>query len=288
MKIRFNCIFIFLCALYTVGSAQGVFRTADSLFEKKDYRNAVIEYERVVYIYNDHIIRNQSIYKKAVCYKLLGEYEKACRQLLRISFFGTTDSAQFLFHNETAVCSFLAGRFEDTRSQLLQIRQYTKDTFQLKKIYLLEALNFNELEEYSSAKESFSKYFETNFKKTESDSLKLLFAEYFSKSGLPKFKSLKTAAILEYFPGLGLFYAGYPLLGTFNFILSAACLGAGVYEIYYGYYFTGYFVGAAMLSKFYFGGRSLTVQKIIARNFQEKRKFNDKIRNTIYSLKPDK
>jgi hypothetical protein len=286
MITRYFCTFIFLCALFTVSSAQSIFRIADSLFTKGDYRNAVIEYERVIYLTNDHHISNHSVYRKAMCYKALGEYSRASQQLLRIAYYGTNDSAQFLYRYETATCSFLASKFDDTRSQLLQIRQYTKDLNLVKKIYLLEALNNNELGDYIKAKESFILYFEDNYTPALSDSLKQVFANYYSRRGLPRFKSQKIGNILEYLPGLGLIYAGYPVIGTFNFLLNAICLYGGIYEIYYRYYFTGYFAGAAVLSKFYFGGRSLTEKMIVRRNYLEKRKFNDKIRNTIRKTNP--
>jgi tetratricopeptide (TPR) repeat protein len=281
MITRFSCTFIFLCAIFTANKAQGIFRHADSLFVTGNYRNAAIEYERVIYLTNDLNITNHSVYNKAICYKNLGEYSKACQQLLRISYFGTSDSAQFLYHFEMAGCSFLAGKFEDTHSQLLQIRQYTKDSSFIKKILLLEALNNDELGDYSAAKESLTKYFEANFSASRADSLKHVFADYYSRRGLPRIKSQKLAEILEYLPGLGLLYAGYPVMGAFNFLLNAVCLTGGVYEIYYGFYFTGYFAGAAVLSKFYFGGRSLTEKMIVKRNYIEKRRFNDKVRNQL-------
>jgi hypothetical protein len=281
MIIRSSCIFIFLCALFTASRAQGTFRTADSLFKKGDFRNAAIEYERIIYLTNDHYITNHSVYRKAICYKALGEYSRASQQLLRISYYGTTDSAQFLYHYETALCSFLAGNFEDTHSQLLQIRQYTRDVNLLKTIFLLEALNNNERGDYTAARESFNQFFDAYYSAAKADSLKEVFGVYYSRRGLPRIKSQKTADILEYLPGLGLLYAGYAIPGIFNFLLNAVCLSAGVYEIYYGFYFTGYFAGAAILSKFYFGGRSLTEKMVAKRNYMEKRKFNDKIRKTV-------
>jgi hypothetical protein len=284
MKTRFSCIFIFLCALFTAGKAQSAFRNADSLFVMKSYRNAVIEYEREIYLENNHLITNHAIYRKALCYKALGEFSKASQQLQRITYYATSDSAQFLYHYETASCSFLAGKFEETRSQLLQIKQYTKDTLLVKKTYLLEALNFDELAEYLPARESLFKYFESIYSKRKADSLKGVYANYYSEQGLPKFKSQKTANTLEYFPGLGLFYAGYPMHGTFNFLLNAACLAGGIYEIYYGFYFTGYFAGAALLNKFYFGGRNLTINKINAHNYKVKRDFNDRIRMSLQKI----
>lgn len=286
MTTRFSYTFIFLCALFTVSRAQTSYRIADSLFSAGAYRNAIIEYERTIYLTNDHNITNHSVYRKAVCYKALCEYAPASQQLFRISYYGTTDSAQFLYHYETALCCFLAGKFEDTHSQLLQIRQYTRDKQLVKKILLLEALNNNERGDYSAAKESFFQFFDANFTTARADSLKNIFAGYYSQKGLPRMKSQKTADILEFFPGLGLLYAGYPLPGIFNFLLNSICLTAGIYEIYYGYYFTGYFAGAAVLSKFYFGGRSLTEKMIAKRNYLEKRKFCDKIRKTIHTITP--
>jgi hypothetical protein len=286
MTIRYFCTFIFLCALFTASSGQGNFRLADSLFSKGDYRNALLEYERLIYLTNDHLITNHAVYKKALCYKALGDYSKAGQQLLRITYYNTTDSSQFLYHYETAICSFLASKFEDTRSQLLQVIQFTRDTGLVNKIYLLEALNNNELGDFPAAKKSFIQYFNYKYSPELADSLKHIFDVYYGRKGLPRIKSQKTADILEYLPGLGLLYAGYPVIGTFNFLLNAICLYAGIYEIYTGYYFTGYFAGAAILSKFYFGGRSLTEKMITKRNYLEKRKFNDKIRKTIHDTHP--
>jgi tetratricopeptide (TPR) repeat protein len=250
----------------------------------KSYRNAAIEYERVIYLKNEHLTTNHAVFRKALCYKGLGDYGRACLQMERVSYYATSDSAQFLYHYETALCSYLAGKFEDAESQLIQIKHYTKDTTLLKKIYLLEVLNYNELIDYNNARESLSKYFKTNYSSGKSDSLERIFAEYYVKSGLPEFKNQKTGSRLEYFPGMGLFYAGYPVLGTFNFLLNAACLAGGIYEIYYGFYFTGYFTGAALLSKFYYGGWNLTNNKINAHNYKVKRDFNDRIRMSLQKI----
>ncbi len=284
MTIRLHCTFMFLCALFTGSNAQNIFRNADSLFLAESYMNASIEYERVIFSTNDHLVTNHSLYRKAICYKALGQYSRASQQLLRIAYYGTTDSSQYLYHYESALCSFLAGKFEDTKSQLLQIKQYTKDTSLINKIFLLEALNNNELGDYIEAKKSFDHYFRINYSTNRADSLKLLFDKYYSKKGIPRMKSQKTADVLEYIPGLGMLYAGYPILGSFNFLLNAVCLAGGIYEVYYGFYFTGYFAGAAILSKFYFGGRSLTEKLLVKHNYLEKRRFNDKVRKQIREL----
>jgi len=126
-----------------------------------------------------------------------------------------------------------------------------------KKIFLLEALNNDELGDYSAAKESLTQYFEANFSQFRADSLNMCLRITTAEEVYHELKARRWRKYLNILPGLGL-YMQVSVIGAFNFLLNAACLTAGVYEIYYGFYFTGYFAGAAVLSKFYFGGRSLT------------------------------
>jgi hypothetical protein len=87
-------------------------------------------------------------------------------------------------------------------------------------------------------------------------------------------------------PGLGQAYAGNTIEGALNFTISLAFLSFGVYEIFEGFYITGYFVGAIGLNKVYFGGHARTTFLLHRNNYKKQRIFCTKIKNILVQKKP--
>jgi hypothetical protein len=286
MTIKYFFIFTFLCATSLTISAKDIFSIADSLYNTGEFSRAAIEYERVIYLSSDLTVLNEAYYKKALCFKNKSDFSKALNQLLRINFFNLSDSIANKYHYESALCGYLSGDYAQTESQLMQYRYANKDTLSIRKILLLEALNYNELEKYDQAKTDFIDYFRINYPPDKAEMLIQEVQNCYSKKHLPHLKSQKKANILEFMPGLGLVYVGKPIEGSFNFLLNALCLSSGVYEIYYGYYLTGYFFGAVTLSKFYLGGQYRTKKMLIKHNYLEKKKFTDGMKLFIKNIEP--
>ena len=98
-------------------------------------------------------------------------------------------------------------------------------------------------------------------------------------------KSEKKANVLRMIPGLGQAYAGHPVEGLFNFTLNLAFLSFGAYEIFEGYYITGYFVGAIGINKVYFGGHARTAYLLRKHNYMQQKNFCEKIKSIITNKK---
>ncbi|MDQ3395532.1 MAG: hypothetical protein M3512_15685 [Bacteroidota bacterium] len=66
----------------------------------------------------------------------------------------------------------------------------------------------------------------------------------------------------SFLPGLGLMKSGEPMKGATNLFLNIASLGFAAFNIYNGFYATGFFSGILPAKRFYNGGKILTGSSI--------------------------
>jgi hypothetical protein len=147
---------------------------------------------------------------------------------------------------------------------------------QIKAAILLETISLNGLRKWTEAREVLLKYpdlAETQIKQIE---------EWYKKP--PKMKKHKVAYVLGFIPGMGIAYAGKPMVGLLNFSINAVFLSFGVYEFINSYYITGYFVGAIGINKFYFGGRAHAKWLIDKRNVEFTDKFNNELKGKVLMI----
>jgi tetratricopeptide (TPR) repeat protein len=274
MKKVYFLMCIFLCGISSINSlAQD--SLPDSLFNSGAYENAALEYERILFLGSQFPAANNVIYKKAQCYKSLKQYKKAYLELARINYFVLPDSVRKLYKYESALLCYLNGDFEPALSELLGI--LTIDSIvNSPELDLLYSMTYNELHQWDSAYNYARKYLlaaqETSQLSGSLYQLDLLY----SRKGIPHLKKQKVADVLQMFPGLGQAYAGSPGEGLINFLLNAGFLGFGAYQIWYGYYITGYFVGAIGLNKVYFGGHARTEYLLNRYNYRLMNQFRNK------------
>lgn len=282
----FYLIFIFLCALSLTETVKA--GDADSLFTLSQFRAASLEYERIIAYSSDQVEINEARYKKSLCYKQLHKFDKAQVELLKISYWNTSESLATKYRYETALCSYLSGNFTEALFQMSLLEQQSGNSIAPStktSVLLLKALSYNELMQWDKAYETACAYIDNVCKNPMADSIKQVLAKQFSKRNLPKIRSEKKANVLKMIPGLGQAYAGNILEGTANFTLNLAFLSFGVYQIYYGFYITGYFVGAIGLNKVYFGGHARTTYLIHRNNYKKQRKFCYEVKNILTNKK---
>lgn len=287
--IKYCWICIFLCAQFSINAQNNydkLFHKADSLFESGKFNSAYIEYERISYQSSDNELMALAHLRQAKALKQLNEFEKAQRNLERVSFYGLNDSLHYAVRYETALCAYLASNFTDAESQFVQMQFYLNNSKYIKHTTLLEVLTFNELIKWDTAQNIAQEYIkDLNLNSNSTDSLLLTINRLYAKKEIPKIKSVKKAKTLSTFiPGLGQIYAGYPIEGIFNFALQASSLGIGGVAIWYKYYLTGYFGGFALFQKFYFGGTTRTEYLVRKKNYQNIRNFNDNIKDKLIKL----
>ncbi|MFW6222373.1 MAG: hypothetical protein ACOC3T_02045 [Bacteroidota bacterium] len=282
LKKEFYFIFIFHCALSLTSSvwAEG---KADSLFRAGEFYEAAIEYERTIYHSRDYKKINQARYAKALCYKNLHEYPRAYQELQRINFAGLHDSIHFKYRYQSALLAYLSGEFSTAESIFQQLEAFTKDTTLLENTWLVRTLNYNELYEYEKARLSGVRFIELH----EENGMQTALGKWdsiYGEENLPRLKKQKIANVLQMVPGLGQIYAGAWGEGIFNFMLNATFLGFGVYQVFEGYYLTGYFSAVIPLNKFYFGGHKRTSFLVEKTNYERIRAFNSEAKEFLLKL----
>ena len=281
MRTKYYLQCIFLCVTFLT-NAQTMLESADELVKKEEWKEACIILERIIFDSSSPEIRNLSAYKKAFCYKQLAEFEKAQRVMESINYSGLNDNLSFKYRYESALCAYLAGNFNDAESQIIQINNFISDSTSKQSALFLEVLILNELRKWDQSAKKIVELISIYSPPEIKDSLLYLASKMYQKKSIPKLKKQSTAKVLSFIPGLGQVYAGYFLEGTDAFLLNLAFLGFGVYQVYEGFYLTGYFIGAGGLSKTFFGNMRYAEFLVEKHNYNKSREFNDKVSAFIF------
>lgn len=275
MKKRYCLIFIFLCAPFLTKASK---LSEDSLIIVNNYYETLIECEYVIYKSNNIDTINAARYKKAICYKHLGNYSKATLEIERINFSVLSDYLSPTYQYEAALCAYLSGDFNTSLFHIEQIKTRNKDILNCSEIALLQALNFNRLYQWEKAHKAAIEYSSIKFKGHQFNSIIKQIDSLYQSKNTPKIKSKKRLSYYKFIPGLGQIYAGYYKEGIFNFILNASALIIGTYEVYKSFYFTGYCLGAIPISKFYFGSQARAELLLDKHNYFEISEFDNKVK----------
>jgi len=263
------------------------FYFADSLFKNKLYSIAAIEFERAFFYAEDVEEKNYSLLKKAECLKQLEKFELAEKCLMRINYFGISDTMVYTARHQTALCAYLSEHFTNAESQLLQMQLSVKDTNLTSASLPLFALVLNELQKWDEAKNVLLKYIKnSSIKQTTKDSLKRETENLYQTKNYPKLKKANKAKVLaSIIPGMGQVYAGYFWEGAANGSFQAIALLATAYGIYTGYYVTSAVVSFGLFQKFYAGAIVRTDFLVQKKNYKLLRNYNDKLKEKIIVLK---
>jgi tetratricopeptide (TPR) repeat protein len=229
---------------------------ADSLFEKGQYFEASIEYERILYNQPQGETRVMLHYRKALCYRHLGRHQDALDEINRIGLFNIEDQWKNTLLYEKAFNLLLNGSQQEALMQFSMIREEQLTDAMQQNITPLKVLILNHNRQWQKAESTFFRWMEAlpldeRQQEAWSDSLTRLYDE----ANLPNAYSEETARHWSRFiPGAGQVYTGHPWEGAMSFLLNGAAAALGVHQIYYGFYFTGYVAGFGILYKTYFGG----------------------------------
>jgi tetratricopeptide (TPR) repeat protein len=287
--IRFYIIFIFLCGIFSTNAQvkEVSFTKADSLFEHGDFFEASIQYEMIFFYSQD--LQNQALarYKRALCFKNTGDFQKAYEQLMPINPFGISEILFYDIKYELILNSYLSGELHITKANYLLVENYFKQDTLTNKLNYIYVLTLVGLSEFESAKQVLIDMAE-GLENQEKKALVIYdINTLFKKRNLPKVKIENTAKYLSMFiPGSGQIYLGYVGEGLFSFTLNLTALTLGAYGIYQGYYLTGYIVGFGFLSKLHGGNQRRTAELANIKNHNEitdfKKDVVDILENIIY------
>lgn len=254
---------------------------ADSLFKMELYAEAAIAYERSIYAADtNRTYYHEALLKKAFAYKATGQFSKAFLTLQRTDLLLLSDSVRWIVVYETILNAYLSGMMKEAERELLQIEHLNaKDTVRLNDFLFLKILVLNELQQWESAKQSFEKFLELHALPTA------LSNEYYAFLKNPKLKNPQKARTLSTFiPGAGQIYGGNIGQGLVSLGLQLGLLGFGAFQIWQGYYITGFASGLALLQAFYFGGIENAESATIRKNKEKIARYNGRVKSFVLDV----
>jgi tetratricopeptide (TPR) repeat protein len=268
-----------------VAIGQGSTTTADSLSQVGQYALAATYYEKAIFeqsnIGNNVQIINELLFKKTQLLKAQKTFDEAWQTTQRFDLTDLSDSLQFRYRYESALCAYLSQRYAEAHNQLQQTRFYVRDTLLTEGLDVLEILTLNELERWTESKEIFSRYVSRNRLTINVEELYAFLKK--------KPKNPDKAQLLSFLmPGLGQAYAGYWKQGLVSAGLQALALGFGVYHVLNRYYLIGFFTGAGLFQAFYFGGTRRAVLMAEETNRKRKARYNQQLRATLINAEQQK
>ena len=252
--IKFFFSFIFLCGIFLSSQATGL--KADSLYASGKYFEASIEYERMIFNAESQADLYSCKYKKALCYKQLGNFVRAIDELQPMYFTHSNDSLFQRVCYEQSLCFYLNG---EPSKALWKIDEYfhrSADTALYRFFMPVRLLCLNETLQWSEAQECFARFIQMqDFTPEKEAEMQQIVDNLYTKRNLPHIKSIKKAENWSRFiPGSGQIYAGKTGEGVVNFLLNASILAFSAQQVYNGFYITGYLAGLGFFNKTYQGG----------------------------------
>ena len=267
---KYFTIFISLCALLTAIDAQPT-AFADSLFAAGDYELAAVEYERCVYNAESRQVATDALKGKAESLKRLGRYGRAADAIQRFA-------ASYHDFQQLALCRYLDGDFTAAAFAVDRC-EIVHDTLG-EDMLLLKMLALNEQALYDSAHAVAAMLVEQHRAATGDDIAHLVDSIY---SSTPRLKNERLAWYLSLVPGLGHLYAGECGLGAAAFVMNAAVLAFGVWQVLEGCYVTAYMGGAGLLSVTYPGTMRSAEYYVRKTNHQRTSTFNRGAKDAVMS-----
>lgn len=282
--IKFFFSFIFLCGI-SLNSNSAVLK-ADSLYDSGNYFEASIEYERLVFQGDAEIDLNLLRYKKALCYRKMNDFERAIKALQTTYFSNSSDSLYRFVCYEQSLCYYLNN--EPARA-LWKIDEYfhrSSDSASFGIFLPIKILSLHETYKWEEAEQNFNELIALqHFAPEKETAMKGLAAELYSKKNRPRIKSLNAARNWSRFiPGSGQIYAGKSGEGITNFLINASVLTFAGFQVYNGFYITGYLVGLGFFNKTYHGGMKRAEVIASQKNKQHMVEFNREVNQEIISI----
>ncbi|MFW5757027.1 MAG: hypothetical protein ACOCWK_10510, partial [Tangfeifania sp.] len=225
-------------------------------------------------------------YRKALCYKKMNEFERALDELQPIYFSNPEDSLYRLVCYEQSLCFYLSGEPARALWKIDEFIHRSADSAAFKSFLPIKILSLNQTMQWQEAKKSFLLYAQMqDFSSERKTELKQTIFNLYDEENRPRMKSVKKAENLSrFFPGVGQMYAGKTGEGIVNFLINASILTFAGFEIYNGFYITGYLAGLGFFNKTYHGGIKRAGVLASKSNIKQMTSFNSRINSLIISI----
>jgi len=274
---------MFLCGTFLNSSASLL--KSDSLYASGKYFEASIEYERLIFQSENLAEINFYKYKKALCYKKMNDFEKALDELQPIYFSNPEDSLYKLVSYEQSLCFYLNGQPARALWKIDEFIHRSADSAAFESFLPIKILSLNQTLQWQEARNSFLLFVRIqDFSPEDKTELEQTIINLYDEENRPRMKSVKKAENLSrFFPGVGQMYAGKTGEGIVNFLINASILTFAGFEIYNGFYITGYLAGLGFFNKTYHGGIKRAGVLASQQNKELMVDFNSRITSIILS-----
>ena len=156
MTTKFYLTCIFLCATCIINAQpSAALLRADSLFSRGAYFEASVAYERVLFN-KSHTEEDRAINQKIQCLKQQGQFAQAIQFIRANLHENGPDSLEYRLYYEQALCTYLAGNFENALSVAEQIKLLYPSHAAEAKLLLLQLLSLNELQQWKQASQVYN------------------------------------------------------------------------------------------------------------------------------------
>lgn len=255
------------------------------MYASGNYFEASIEYERLIFQSENLADINFCKYKKALCYKKMDAFDKALDELQPIYFSNPEDSLYRLVSYEQSLCFYLNGEPERALWKIDEFIHRSTDSAAFESFLPLKILSLNQTMQWEKAKNNFLLFVEMqDFSPETETELEQSILNLYDEENRPRIKSVKKAETLSrFFPGSGQIYAGKTGEGIVNFLINASVLSFAGFEIYNGFYITGYLAGLGFFNKTYHGGIKRAGVLTSQKNKELMVDFNSRITSLILS-----
>jgi tetratricopeptide (TPR) repeat protein len=264
MKLKNTLLLWSFSFLGTFCFAQTVKQTlgkADSLCHFKDYINAEVLYERVLF-FTDSTFIMETYIKTALCKVALNKYNEAADLYKLASNTTTSDTLYYSFLLKQSLCLIMDKQYEEAQKTLEEINTEETPKYYLQKALfqnaMVEANNLN----FEKAKIDFSKCSQLL---TESDQelIQNLIKQNIKSTNIHSTRAGFYSAVI---PGLGQTFSGDYKNGINSFVLNAGFLTAFIYTGNQYNYLSSLLFYSFFFPRFYLGGissaKSIATQKL--------------------------
>ena len=257
----------------------------DSLYHSGKYFDASIEYERLIFKAESQASLYYYKYKKALCYKMLKEFDHATEELQSLYFTNADDSLFQRVYYQQSLCLYLNGEPSKALWKMDDYFHRRADTASYRIFMPVRLLCLNETFQWQEAKECYLRLIQMqNFTPEKKAEMDQIVNNLYKKRNLPHIRSIKKAENLSrFFPGSGQIYAGQTSEGIINFLINASILAFSADQVLNSYYITGYLAGLGFFNKTYQGGIKRSGILASQKNRQLIANFNSEINTTIRS-----
>ena len=282
--IKFFFSFMFLCGTFLNSSA--FLLKSDSLYASGKYFEASIEYERQIFHSENMAETNYYKYRKALCYKNLHQFKKALNELQPIYFSSPEDSLYRLVCYEQSLCFYLSGEPVRALWKTDEFIHRSADSMAFESFLPIKILCLNQTMQWEEARNNLLLFLRMqDFSSEKKTELEQLILDLYKEESRPNIKSVKKAENLSRFvPGSGQIYAGKGGEGVVNFLINASVLTFAGFQVYNGFYITGYLAGLGFFNKTYHGGIKRAGNAASQLNKKQMNSFNTKINSLIISM----